>query len=163
VAVLICGQDFQIHRIHRDEKVIAQLIELEAKFWHYVQTDTPPPADGSSSAASALQTLYPRDTGKELDLRHDESLNQLFTKLQAVRSQAAKHKAKEEKLKQQIQEVMGEATQAQFQEGVITWRRSQDYTTLDTKRLLDEQPDLLKHYPLKRTGSRRFMIRASTS
>ena len=29
VAVLICGQDLQIHRIERDETMIAQLIQLE--------------------------------------------------------------------------------------------------------------------------------------
>lgn len=163
VAVLICGQDFQVHRIHRNEKVIAQLIKLEEKFWQYVQTDTPPPADGSSSAANALQALYPKDNGKELDWRDDDALNHLFTELQDVRHQAAKCKGKEEKLKQQIQEVMGEATQALFKEGAITWRRSQDYTTLDTKRLLAEHPELIKQYPLTRKGSRRFIVQNRTN
>lgn len=54
VAVLMHGQNLQIHRIERDEALITKLIELEAKFWHYVQTDTPPPADGSSSASFSM-------------------------------------------------------------------------------------------------------------
>ncbi|MCB1659783.1 MAG: YqaJ viral recombinase family protein, partial [Pseudomonadales bacterium] len=50
VCVLICGQEIKIHRIERDEALITKLIELERRFWHYVLTDTPPPADGSESA-----------------------------------------------------------------------------------------------------------------
>ena len=59
VAVLICGQELQIHRIERDDGMIAKLVELERQFWNYVQTDTPPPADGSDSADVALRCLYP--------------------------------------------------------------------------------------------------------
>ena len=55
VAVLLGGQELQVHRVVRDDKLIARLIELEARFWAYVESDTPPPADGSDSAAQALQ------------------------------------------------------------------------------------------------------------
>lgn len=63
VAVLICGQELRIHRIERDETMIAQLIALERRFWHHVETDTAPPTDGSQSADVALRALWPRDTG----------------------------------------------------------------------------------------------------
>jgi len=39
VAVLLCGQRLEIHRIERDEEVIARLMVLEARFWQYVTTD----------------------------------------------------------------------------------------------------------------------------
>jgi len=68
VCVLICGQEIRVHRIERDDALISRLSELERKFWHYVETDTPPPADGSDSAAMALQCLYPHDSGSTLDL-----------------------------------------------------------------------------------------------
>ncbi|MBU66047.1 MAG: hypothetical protein CL858_11415 [Cupriavidus sp.] len=38
VAVLICGQAFEVHRIERDDALIARLIELEARFWRYVES-----------------------------------------------------------------------------------------------------------------------------
>ena len=60
VAVLLGGQHLEIHRIQRDEALIARLIQLEAAFWRYVETDTPPPADGSDSAEQALRCLYRR-------------------------------------------------------------------------------------------------------
>jgi putative phage-type endonuclease len=37
VAVLVCGQELRIHRIQRDETMIAQLIALEEQFWRLVQ------------------------------------------------------------------------------------------------------------------------------
>lgn len=156
--MLICGQDLQIYRIHRDETLIARLIELEAAFWHYVQTDTPPPADGSDSAAKALQALYPHDDNSELDFSHDSRMSALFGDLQATRQQSDQLKQHEERLKQQIQERMGDATKTVFETGAVTWRRSKDSTVLDSKRLLTDHPELLHQYPLTRTGSRRFLI-----
>ncbi|MDO3387969.1 hypothetical protein QWI17_19145, partial [Gilvimarinus sp. SDUM040013] len=67
VAVLLGGQHLEIHRIERDEQMIARLIELERKFWNYVETDTPPPVDGSASAEAALRCLYPEDNGQTVD------------------------------------------------------------------------------------------------
>ena len=57
MAVLIAGQHVEIHRIERDDFLIARLMHLEQQFWQYVVTDTPPPADGSASAEQALRTL----------------------------------------------------------------------------------------------------------
>lgn len=59
VAVLICGQRLEVHHIKRDDDLISRLITLEARFWQYVTSDTPPPADGSESADRALRVLYP--------------------------------------------------------------------------------------------------------
>jgi len=89
VAVLICGQDLQIHRIQRDDALIAKLIELERAFWHYVETDTPPPADGSDSADVALRCLYPKDSGQTLDLSDDLEMSGVFSDLLAVRQTLA--------------------------------------------------------------------------
>ena len=42
VAALICGQEFQVHRIVRDNVMIERLIALGRQFCHYVETDTQP-------------------------------------------------------------------------------------------------------------------------
>ena len=158
VAVLICGQEFQVHRIERDDALIARLIELEARFWRYVETDIPAPADGSDSAASALQCLYPRDTGQTVDFTEDRSLSAAFADLVTVRAEIAGRATLEAQLKQSIQQAMGEATKAKFETGEVTWKRSKDGRGLDTEKLLQDQPDLLERYPLTKPGSRRFLI-----
>lgn len=124
VAVLICGQELRIHRIERDEAVIASLIELERRFWEYIVTDTPPPVDGSDSSGQALQALYPQDRGETLDLREDAPLCETFSRLLSVRDQLDAHKATEALLKQQIQERMGDASRALFPGGAVSWKRS---------------------------------------
>ncbi len=160
VAVLICGQQLQVHRIQRDDDLIAKLMMLQGRFWHYVTSDTPPPVDGSDSAATALQCLYPSDNGDRLDFSQDSQMSALFTDLQDARFQLDKYKKLEEQYKQKIQQAMGNASHATFETGSVSWKRSKDSTALDTKRLLADSPELLAQYSLTRAGSRRFLIQA---
>lgn len=158
VCVLLCGQEIRVHRIERDDELITRLIELERRFWHYVETDTPPLADGSESAAKALQYLYPRDSGNTLDLANDTAMSGTFNELLQIRALLEDYQAREALLKQRIQERMGDASRARFNTGTVSWKRSKDGTSLDTAKLLKDQPDLIKRYPLNKPGSRRFLI-----
>ena len=158
VAVLVCGQELRIHRIVRDDALIQRLIELEAKFWHYVESDTPPPVDGSDSAAQALKCLYPHDSGNTLDFSQDSEMSSIFSDLITIRAEVAKFEKLEAEYKQRIQQAMGEATKAIFETGSVTWKRTKDGIALDTVTLLKDQPELLQRYCLTRPGSRRFVI-----
>jgi putative phage-type endonuclease len=160
VAVLVCGNEFRTYRIERDDALIARLIELERKFWHYVETDTPPPADGSDSAATALQALYPNDNSNTLDLSDDVVMNAAFADLLAVRAVVTENEKTESQLKQTIQQRMGDASKATFENGEVSWRRSKDSVVLDVPELLIDHPEFLKRYPLVKSGSRRFLIPA---
>lgn len=158
VAVLVCGNDFRTYRIQRDDKMISSLIELERRFWHYVETDTPPPADGSDSAAKALQALYPEDDTSVIRLEDDAEMSAVFSDLLAVRQSLTEAETFEAKLKQHIQERMGNSSKAVFSSGEVTWKKSRDSLVLDVARLLRDRPELLAQYPQERTGSRRFLV-----
>ena len=158
VAVLICGQELQIHRIERDEPMIAQLIALERAFWNYVESGQPPPADGSDSADRALRCLYPQDSGQTLDFTGDTVLSAAFCDLVAMRQVLTEHLKLEADLKQRIQERMGEASRALFQGGDVTWKRSKDGNSFDLGRLLRERPELAITYAKATPGTRRFLV-----
>ena len=158
VAVLLGGQELQIYRIDRDEALIEHLISLEQTFWGYVERDQPPPADGSDSADQALRILYPRDNGSTLDLKNDLVMSAVFSDLLAVRQALASQTALEAQLKQSIQQRMGDATKAVFDNGEVSWKRSKDGSTLDTSRLEKEQPQTVQAYTVPKPGSRRFLI-----
>jgi putative phage-type endonuclease len=158
VAVLVCGQDLQIHRIQRDETMIANLIALERVFWAHVEEMRAPPADGSDSADQALRALYPRDNGQELDLKGDAAMNAAFCDLVAVRRVLAEHLVLEAGLKQRIQQRMGEATRAVFEGGSVSWKRSKDGNSFDLGRLLREHPEYGVAYAQTTPGSRRFLV-----
>lgn len=158
VAVLIGGQELRVHRIERDEVQIAQLIELERRFWHLVEQDLAPQADGSDSAETALRALYPQDSGQTLDLSGDLVMSGAFSDLLAVRQVLRTQAALEAQLKQRIQQRMGEGTRAVFETGAVTWKRSQDSRVLDAERLCREEPELASCFMNDKPGSRRFVM-----
>lgn len=158
VAVLLGGQDLQVFRINRDETLIAQLMALERQFWGYVERDEPPPADGSDSADLALRYLYPQDSGVTLDLSADLEMSAVFSDLLALRQVITTQAALESQCKQRIQQRMGEATRAVFENGEVSWKRSKESATVDTARLLKDHPEMAQTYAVTRPGSRRFLV-----
>ena len=158
VAVLLGGQTLEIHRIERDEQMIARLIELERKFWHYVETDTPPPADGSASAEMALRALYPEDNGQTADFSGRAGLAAAYLELKAVRQSISEKETREAQLKQLLQQAMSDATRAEFSHGFISWKKSKDSNVLDVERMLQDKPYLQVRYTKLKEGSRRFLV-----
>ncbi|KAE8758414.1 endonuclease [Paraburkholderia madseniana] len=157
VAVLLCGQALEVHRIARDDGLIARLIELEARFWQFVESDTPPPADGSESADRALRHLYPGNGGT-VDFTGDRNLSSVFADLVAVRAEIEGRQMIETQLKQTLQQAMGDATRAVFETGEVSFKRSRDSSTVDLKRLLVDHPEFEQQYVASKPGTRRFLV-----
>src|SRR5690606_33498515 len=158
VAVVLGGQHLEIHRIERDEQMIARLIELERRFWQYVETDTPPPADGTASAETALRCLFPTDSGETVDSSGHAGLSAAYIELKALRQSIADKEKREAQLKQMLQQAMGEASRAEFTNGYISWRKAKDSVGFDVARLLQERPHLKAKYSLIKPGARRFLV-----
>ena len=162
VAVLLCGQRLEIYRIERDEEVIARLVVLEARFWQYVTTDTEPSADGSESAGKALRQLYPGG-GNTLDFCENRDLSDTFAELVALKDEQEMRGKHAEQLKQTLQQAMGDAARAVFATGEVSFKRAQDGTSLDTKRLAQDHPDVVARYSVPKPGARRFLISAKAN
>lgn len=158
VAVLLGGQELQIHRIERDDELITQLITLEKRFWSFVESDTPPPADGSESAGLSLQVLFPQDNGIAVNFKGDMNMNGVFSDWLDVREQLGALEKQELRYRQALQQGMGEATRAEFEQGIVSWKKTKDSVILDTAAVLVVHPELLKKFPKPRNGSRRFVL-----
>ena len=157
VAVLLCGQALEVHRIERDDALIERLVELEVRFWRFVESDTPPPADGSESADRALRHLYPGN-GETIDFSDDQRLSSVFADLISVRAEIETRQQLEAQFKQAIQEAMGDATRALFETGSVSFKRSKDSSSIDLERLLADHPSLEQQYAISKPGSRRFLV-----
>lgn len=158
VAVLLCGQHLEIHRIERNDTLITRLIELERHFWHYVETDSPPPADGSASADLALRCLYPEDEGQSVDFSSERNLSATFADWLSVRQTIAEQEKLEAQLKQTLQQAMGSATRATFETGTVSWKKAKDSVVFDVTQLLKDHPEYQQRYSQTKLGSRRFLV-----
>ncbi|KGC29809.1 YqaJ viral recombinase family nuclease [Burkholderia pseudomallei] len=157
VAVLLCGQALEVHRIERDDALIGRLIELESRFWRFVETNTPPPADGSESADRALRHLYPGN-GETIDFSNNRVLSSVFADLVAVRTEIETRQQLEAQFKQTLQQAMGDATRAVFETGSVSFKRSNDSSAVDLERLLADHPEFETQYARSKPGSRRFLV-----
>lgn len=159
VCALICGHQTRIFKVTRSETVIEHIINAERHFWQCVEQDQPPGVDASESAAKTLQQLYPEQIPLLVeDLTHNHQANELFNQLIAQRHQLEQHQQQFDQLKHQIQMLMKDAERATFMQGSVTWKRSQDATTLNSKALLKQHPEYLEQYPQIKVGTRRFNI-----
>ena len=149
VAVLLGGQHLEIHRIERDETLIARLIQLERQFWDYVETDTPPPADGSESAETGIALSVSRRT--KADRWTSPRIRTLSASLrrsgQCAANASPNYEKLEAQLKQTIQQAMGEASKAVFETGSVTWKKAKDSSGHRSDPLLKDQPDLAATLP----------------
>lgn len=158
VCVLIAGHESRLFEIKRNEFLIEQLIKQERRFWQHVENDTPPPPDASESAGKAIALLYPESKAEKVDYTNNDILNRWFDKLNEEKQQIDSHQKQFDFLKHQIQQMMKEAEVATFAKGSISWKRSKDSVSLDSKALLKDKPELLDQYPQVKAGSRRFLV-----
>ncbi|MEQ1130345.1 YqaJ viral recombinase family protein [Acinetobacter johnsonii] len=162
ICVLLCRHETRIFKVTRSESVIQHIVNAERYFWECVEKDTPPEADASESAAKALQLLYPEHVPlSTTDLSEDEQANQQFEQLIRVRNQVEKHQEQFDLLKHQLQAKMQEAERATFKAGSVTWKKSKDSISLDSKALLQQHPEYLNQFPQAKQGTRRFQIYAN--
>ena len=159
ICVLLCGHEAKIYKVERDERLIASIIEHEHLFWQYVETDTPPTPDHSESAARALKQLYPTPKpSSKVDLTDDDGANKLFEQLLSYRDYMQELEQRHDQVKHQLQSLIKDHEVAVFDKGAISWTRSKDSVSLDTKAVIKAHPELLTQFSKTRQGSRRFVV-----
>ena len=159
ICVLLCGHEAKIYKVERDERLIESIIEHERLFWQYVETDTPPTPDHSESAARALKQLYPNpEPSSKVDLTDDDGANKLFEQLLSYRDYMQELEQRHDKVKHQLQTLIADHEVAIFEKGAISWKRSKDSVSLDSKAVIKAHPELLAKFGKTRQGSRRFVV-----
>ncbi len=158
IAALIGGNTFRWRFIERDEELIAMLIQLEADFWEYVKSETPPPLDGSEAAAKFLAERFPASVPKSQITLPDTAVN-LIAEYDAASEQIKAVTEQKHKAENLLKGMMGENEIGTVGDRVITWK-SVTQERLDSKTLKSEHPTLFKKYANK-TSYRRFSIKTA--
>lgn len=150
LAVLLGWSDFRWYAIHRDEKMIGTLVQLEERFWHdNVLAGVPPEPDGSESYGRRIRQLYAADDGTEaVATPEQQAMLEQLRQARAALAAAAKAEAEAE---QRLQNSM-EGTAVLVAPGArVTWKRNRDTTKVDWQAYTTE---LLKNEQFLITGQR---------
>lgn len=76
VAVLIGGNDFRVYTIHRDQKMVDDLVTIASEFWHRVEHRIPPPIDASDACRDHFTNKLKR--ADLVELNADVTTDQLI-------------------------------------------------------------------------------------
>ena len=144
LAVLVLGKEFKVFEIERDEAEIEALRRSEEEFWRYVETSTPPPADGSKSTEKTISTIYPDSTGETVSLMAYE---RELAEYMAISAQISALEERKKEPANKVKAFMSEAGKGESDGYKVSWTTAEK-RTFDAKRFSAENKniDLDKYY-----------------
>ncbi len=156
VAVLLGGSDLRIYTITRDLELESLLFEKAAFFWtEHVQKDIPPKPQSMDDCQALFQRAC---VGKSIEANHETLA--LVRQLKTLEAQAQEEKEQIDQIKQTLMETMADAeVLTYFGKPIITWKAPKPSYRIDTKRLSQEHPELVKAYQNPIQSSRRFVVK----
>ena len=155
--LFLINDEFRRYTLVRDKKTEDKLV-LKCKDWweKHVITGDPPPIDGSSAADKFLQGKHGTpDEEYRMAIPEEE---ELIFELDDVQKEIKALKEKESLFKNQLKEKIGDNAGLRGTFGTVSWKKSKGRTSLDTKALRKEHPDLAKEFSKTSEPSRIFRM-----
>lgn len=160
IACLVGGQHYVWKPIKRNEEDIQTLLEMEKAFWQCVVDRVPPEVDGSASCTEALAERFRGGVAESIELP-----SWAAAEVAAIRQLEAQKKELDAKIaesKNRLKEVMGDHEVAVWgtedDGGRITWKLQKGRTSIDSKRLKADHPDIFDAYSKVGKPTRVFRI-----
>ena len=140
VCALIGNEEIKIYKLDRDQELIDYIMDI-------------PLPDGSEDYSKFLKNRYKNIDEKPLNLFIESNK---LSKLDTLNDMLKEIKLEKSKIEQEIQQEMKDHEVAFIGDRKITWKW-QSRTTLDSKRLKKDYPDIVKDY-MKTTETRVFKV-----
>lgn len=151
----IGGNNLQWFRVERDDRII-KIIKAEVeKAWALVNSNQIP--ELTSRDVDLMSDLYPRDNGNEVDMSRDTGMKDLLVDLGYANEKLADAEEEVNKLKAQVKKLIGENQRVICDRWQVIWANT-NTTSLDTKKLKTEMPDIYERFARTAT-TRRFTIK----
>lgn len=144
IAALIGGNRFIWKEIPRNDDDIKALLKAETEFWRKVEAKEMPDVDGSESCAHALTEKF---HGGAPAIELPSSADKIFSEIDTLTDTASSILAQIEEKKNQLRMMLGDAEAGTTASGRrVTWKTQAGRTTIDSKRLKAERPDVWQQY-----------------
>lgn len=154
LAVLQFGKGFYTYEMERDENEIRALMEAEAAFWQFVESDTAPEADGAPATTETIGAIYPQSCDGCVDLLGREKL---FTERKALKAQADEIARRIDEIDNTIKSDLGEIERGQVGDWSVSWK-TQTRSTFQAKQFAKDHPDIDLNDYYRKSTSRVFKV-----
>ena len=171
LAVLILGVGLRIYQMTRipndvcpewcessvyvDDNEINALAKAGEAFWKYVETNTPPPADGHPATSNAITMLYPESNqNRTVDLFGYEDC---LTQYMALKTQIDELTKLREEMANRVKLYMGDSAKAEGNRYKVSWA-AQTRSSFDRKAFEKDFGDIDLAPYFKITSSRVFKV-----
>ena len=154
LAVLIGNKELRIFEIARDEEEIAALMDAEQRFWQCVESNEPPPVDGSRATSETLDAIH-TDEGGEVDL------TPVCASIRHYLDLKAQIKALEQQIdsaSNEIKEYMGSASKGTYGDFLVSWG-NRSRSSFDKKAFQKENPGVDLSPYFKISTYRQFSVK----
>jgi hypothetical protein len=134
--VLFSGQDLQVFTVGHEQKLADRLVEVEQRFWQYVETRTPPPV------VTPQRVSYQTDA-VEADGRIQTLVNEI------IEYRAAFEDAKriKESAEDELREALGDNTLVKGDGFTVTYRQGKDKQRVSWQEVARAYRHILADHP----------------
>lgn len=155
IAALVGGNHFFYHVVERDEEMLGKIIAMEKYFWEtHVLGGVEPVPDGSDATTDYFNSRFSHSNGMTIELPEEalsvcveyDRLSEELKKVGAAKNAAAN----------QLKSYLKEAEAGTVGDRIVTWKEISK-STVDTKRLRSEKPDIYNSF-LKDSSYRRLSV-----
>ena len=155
IAALVGGNHFYHHAVERDEEMIGKIIAMEKHFWAtQVLGGMEPVPDGSEATTNYFNSRFRESNGETVELPEEalavcmeyDRLSEELKRMEEAKNAAAN----------QLKSYLKEAETGTVGGRKVTWKLVSK-STVDTKRLKSEQPEVYSSF-LKDSSYRRLSV-----
>jgi len=159
ICTALIGGDIRIYRVEFRQKLFDVMVDKAASFLTLVKAGTPPPLDGSDSAARWLADQYPNHVGVTY-LQADDQIMEHVEGLKKVTGQIKELEASKQLAQNMIKKWLGENPGLTSAHGKISWKTA-TRRSLQQKKLVEwmtaNHPEELKKF-YEEKSSRTFRV-----
>lgn len=144
--------------VERDDKLIANIISEEKKFWKLVETGVPPEVDNSKACGNFLKEHFNQSEDITIDLIGNEDATKWAMIFKDIKNQKKLLKGQEDECKNHLMSIVGSAEKALGDNFKISWKAPQDKNVFNLEKFRIDHPKLVKQYLTPEPQSRRFTV-----